>query len=246
MGCLSDTEIVELIDGRPATADRARIVAHLDDCATCRQLVGVAAHNEARPARLALAPGDAVGQRYLVRAAIGAGAMGVVYRATDPRLSRDVALKLLDPRHTPDEPISPRLLAEAHALARLSHPNVVAIHDVGTHADRVFLAMELGEETFAAWLRRAARTPPEILRLLRQAGEGLAAAHATGLIHRDFKPANIIIGFDGRAAITDFGLARSHDGAPPVLDDDAALDAASLTSTGALVGTPAYMAPEQL
>ena len=248
MGCLSDTEIVELIDGTPATAERARILAHLDDCAACRQVLGVAAHTEpdpARPARLALAPGDAVGQRYLVRQAIGAGAMGVVYRATDPRLSRDVALKLLDPRHAADASISPRLLAEAHALARLSHPNVVAIHDVGTHADRVFLAMELGEETFAAWLRRAPRTPHQILRLLRQAGEGLAAAHATGLVHRDFKPANVIIGFDGRAAITDFGLARSQDAAP-ALDDDAPLDAASLTSTGALVGTPAYMAPEQL
>jgi tRNA A-37 threonylcarbamoyl transferase component Bud32/tetratricopeptide (TPR) repeat protein len=226
--CLTDSDVVELLDGQPAPDRRARIVTHLEACAACREVVGVAAPIE--PGRLAIAAGDEIGGRYVVREAIGAGAMGVVYRATDPRLSRDVAVKLLDPRRGAPA----RLLAEAHALARLAHPNVVAIHDVGTHAERIFLAMELGRETLASWLRTP-RTPREILRLLAQAGEGLAAAHATGLVHRDVKPANIIIGHDGRASITDFGLARSQDAIAYASQDDPVL-----------VGTPAYMAPEQL
>src|SRR5205085_3133038 len=125
------------------------------------------------------------------------------------------------------------------------HPNVIAVHDVGEWHEHVFIAMELVDGgTLRQWLRRADRSRREILEVFRQAGRGLAAAHAAGLVHRDFKPDNVLVGSDGRVRVTDFGLARdlgsrspeAAGGSPPL----------HLTAAGALVGTPAYMAPEQL
>jgi tetratricopeptide (TPR) repeat protein len=149
--------------------------------------------------------------------------MGVVYAAYDPQLHRRVALKLL--RGASDE----RLLREARLMAKLAHPNVATVHDVGVFEDRVFLAMEFVEGgTLRTWGMQAGRPLREILDVVLQAAEGLAAAHRAGLVHRDLKPDNVLVGADGRVRITDFGLAAS-DG----------------EDVEAPAGTPAYMAPEQ-
>ena len=162
--------------------------------------------------------------RYALIDRAGAGGMGVVWSAWDPELGRAVALKLAS---SGDAAARGRARDEGRALARLSHPNVVPIYDVLEHGDRVFLVMELVKgET----LRAAAKTQtaPQIVRSYRQAAEGLAAAHHAGLVHRDFKPDNAILGADGRVRVLDFGLAQ-----------------AVAESDGSIAGTPRYMAPEQ-
>lgn len=190
-----------------------------------------------------LAIGDRLG-RYEVVARLGAGAMGVVYRARDPRLDRDVAIKLLPSGARGSRAGRARLEREAQALAKLAHPNVVAIHDVGVHDEQVFVAMELVEgQTLRDWMSEG-RPWRAVLAVFLAAGDGLAAAHAAGLIHRDIKPDNIMVGADGRARVMDFGLARAEVRAVEALDVAAGLG--EVTQAGALVGTPAYMAPEQL
>jgi len=189
--------------------------------------------------------GEVIG-RYVVLTRLGAGGMGVVYAAYDPELDRKVALKLLrDPRGGAEARV--RLVREAQAMAQLAHPNVVAVHDVGTVDDRVYVAMEfVAGETLTSWLGRSRRSWREILRMILAAGDGLQAAHAAGLIHRDFKPDNVMVGDDGRARVMDFGLARADQAAG--VGDARASDRAvsdALTQAGALMGTPRYMAPEQ-
>lgn len=206
--------------------------------------------------RTAITRGTTI-SRYLVVGRIGAGAMGVVYSAYDPELDRKLAVKLLkqDPHRPASRESKLRLLREAQALARLSHPNIIAVFDTGTHGEDVFIAMEFVQgETLTAWLRASQRRPATILQAYLAAGEGLAAAHAAGLIHRDFKPDNVLIGEDGRVRVADFGLARPVDAGvstQPNPDDITmarpAADAlgAGITQAGSIVGTPAYMAPEQ-
>jgi tetratricopeptide (TPR) repeat protein len=198
--------------------------------------------------------------RYVVLSRVGAGGMGVVFGAYDPELDRKVAIKLLrsapgasGPKELADQ--RSRLLREAQAMAKLSHPNVITVHDVGTFEGQVFVAMEfIDGGTLSMWLREKQRSWREVLPVLLAAGRGLAAAHAAGLVHRDFKPDNVLMGRDGRVLVTDFGLARpaagktdnfAQVGAPGSMPGTRALGLA-LTQTGALVGTPAYMAPEQL
>jgi tetratricopeptide (TPR) repeat protein len=189
--------------------------------------------------------------------------MGMVYAAYDSVLDRKVALKLLppgDPEGGPDVSSGrARLLREAQAMARLSHPNVVAIYDVHQYDSQVFMAMELVDgQTLLQWEREKPRTWRELLAAFLEAGRGLAAAHAAGLVHRDFKPTNVLVGKDGRVRVTDFGLARTHDAPPEPVAEDAAPSTPStspvkshslleleLTQKGAVLGTPAYMAPEQ-
>jgi tetratricopeptide (TPR) repeat protein len=200
-------------------------------------------------------PGTRLG-RYLLLERIGEGGMGVVYAAYDPELDRRVALKLLHGKRGQTEGAQSRLLREAQAIARISHPNVVSIFDVGTVGGRIFLAMEMVEgSTLDEWLLAAPRERDEILHVFQEAGRGLAAAHAAGLVHRDFKPENVLIARDGRVRVSDFGLARvanptseaawveegasGHKLAPNLLE-------AAVTQVGSVVGTPAYMAPEQL
>jgi serine/threonine protein kinase/formylglycine-generating enzyme required for sulfatase activity len=213
-----------------------------------------------------LAKGDTVG-RYLVLERLGEGAMGVVYAAYDPELDRKIALKLLRPHSgTGDrERRQARLVREAKAIAKLSHPNVVGIFDVGVHEGQVFLAMEfLGGGTLRDWVAAKKRPWREVVAMFIEVGKGLAGAHAEGLIHRDFKPDNVLLDKAGKPKVVDFGLVRlavaaieaSNTGSNEELDMDMALaetaiptsapiGGAALTKTGALAGTPAYMAPEQ-
>ncbi|MFL6260589.1 MAG: protein kinase domain-containing protein [Thermoanaerobaculia bacterium] len=205
------------------------------------------------PAADALDRGATVG-RYVVLDRIGAGGMGVVYAAYDPELDRRVAVKLLRPDRFSSEAGRLRLLREAQALARLTHPNVVAVYDAGTFGERVFVAMELVEgETLRQWLRAEPRSWREVLDRFLPAGRGLAAAHAAGLVHRDFKPENVLLGKDGRVRVVDFGLAKALADAaeePPAGGEEAEESGGALltplTEWGVVLGTPAYMAPEQL
>ncbi|MEZ4450222.1 MAG: protein kinase [Nannocystaceae bacterium] len=192
------------------------------------------------------APPTIIG-RYRVIRRLGVGAMGVVYAARDQALGRLVAVKVLH-GHLDREGGEPRarLLREARALARLSHPNVVAVHEVGTHEGQVFLAMEyVAGPTLGAWIREARPPWRAIVQVFVQAGRGLQAAHAAGLVHRDFKPDNVLVDRTGRARVLDFGLVRPEEGraAPITADGD---ELGPLTRSGAIVGTPAYMSPEQL
>ncbi|MEM6990824.1 MAG: tetratricopeptide repeat protein [Myxococcota bacterium] len=204
---------------------------------------------------VALEPGDEVG-RYRIRERIGSGGMGVVYAADDPRLDRQVAVKLLRPspgNDTTRAEARGRLLREAQAMAQLAHPNVLPVYDVGTLGERVFVAMEyVRGETLSQFLER--HPPPgAIVQTLLAAGRGLAAAHAAGIVHRDFKPSNILVSGTGQVHVMDFGLARSISDrsqefashpelTTEQLSDDLGDD---LTRTGIVMGTPAYMAPEQ-
>jgi hypothetical protein len=193
------------------------------------------------------APIDQVARYRIVRR-LGAGGMGVVYVAHDPELNRDVALKLVHP-HRRDLTTQARLVAEAQAMARLQHPNVIAVHDVGMVDGRVFVTMDLIEGGSLAGWADGSRSWQEVVAIASAAGRGLAAAHAAGIVHRDFKPDNVLRARDGRVLVTDFGIARlagddGDDGA-----DGGAADTATalrLTQTGSVIGTPAYMAPEQL
>ncbi len=150
--------------------------------------------------------------RYRLERELGAGGMGVVYAAFDPDFERRVALKVLLGANNSDA--QQRLLREARAMARLSHANVVVVHEVGTATGRDYVAMELIDGgTLAEWLRAARRRPAEIIDAFIAAGRGLAAAHAAELVHRDFKPHNVLCSRDGRILVTDFGLARSTESA---------------------------------
>ena len=171
---------------------------------------------------------------YRVIAQIGAGGMGVVYRAHDGRLQRDVALKLL-PRHLKiDENICQRFIAEARAASRLDHPNICVIYDIGeTPGGQMYMAMPYYTgETLAQRIAHAPLSVQDALAIVIQVAEGLAAAHAKGIIHRDIKPANVMLTEGGGVKILDFGVAK--------------IDGINLTSTGLSIGTIAYMAPEQL
>src|SRR5580704_17289241 len=159
-------------------------------------------------AAFALSTGAQVG-RYVIVDRLGAGGMGTVYVAYDAQLARRVAIKVLRPDRK-EEDSHARMLREAQAMARLTHPNVLAVHDVGAYGDDVFIAMEYVEgRTLKAWMREP-HTWREALAILKAAGRGLAAAHAAGLVHRDFKPENVLLGNDGRVVVADFGIARAQ------------------------------------
>jgi tRNA A-37 threonylcarbamoyl transferase component Bud32 len=245
MTCPSDEELRELLDGQLDDRTIATVGAHVSTCPRCRSR-GIAADGEG------WGPGQLVG-RYVLLRPIGRGAAGVVYEAADPMLGRKVAIKLLrTDLHfgTHQAELQARLLREAQALARLAHPNVVAIHDVGQTERGLFIAMErIYGETLGQWLRRP-RAWQEALDVYLEAGRGLAAAHASGVIHRDFKPENVLIEENRRVCVTDFGVARvasepASRRMTPWEAPDAGPASGSLTRTGATLGTPSYMAPEQ-
>ena len=187
--------------------------------------------------------------RYRVLARLGAGGMGVVWAALDPALDRRVAVKVLPSRAGASrDHLEVRLRREAQALARLEHPNVIAVYDVGVAADSVFVAMQLVDGvTLDAYVAREHATPAAIAALFVQACRGLAAAHAAGIVHRDVKPSNLLVDGAGRVFVGDFGLARGAgaDDAIASAPADASLLDTELTRAGAVLGTPLYMAPEQ-
>ncbi len=265
-----------MIARRLPDARRAEIAEHADECDACRSLLvelirGTAVCEEEpgssddpataetvdsgqrhRTGLVELQPGDRI-DRYIIEGTLGAGGMGVVYAARDPELDRPVALKLLHPRAAASH-AEARLLREAQAVARISHPNVIAVHDIGTAGDDTkvagqgFITMELVDGwTLREWLAEVPRTWREILVPFLAALRGLAAAHAAGLIHRDIKPDNILIGRDGRVRVTDFGMARAIEDVTAAVDTTASRSPllVGLTQTGTTLGTPAYMAPEQ-
>jgi tetratricopeptide (TPR) repeat protein/predicted Ser/Thr protein kinase len=194
--------------------------------------------------------------RYLIGMRIGFGGMGVVYRAYDPRLDRKVALKLLRSEVSQGQRgdrLRTRMESEARALARLAHPNVVTVYDVGVTHSSVFVAMEhVDGLTVKQWLVKEKQKWREILAVFLQAGRGLAAAHEAGVVHRDFKPSNVMIGRDGRVRVLDFGIAvtrqqRAEESAPDAASqdqDDKAPLADRQEAEGHAIGTPAYIAPE--
>jgi tetratricopeptide (TPR) repeat protein len=261
--CPDENELLEWEQERLSAEAMARLEAHLDGCAACCAVVAglrsegaLSAEGLESLAPLGPAgtpgPGARVG-RYVLLRRVGEGGMGVVFAAYDPDLDREVALKLLKPGTVADAEARGRLVREAQALARLSHPNVVIVHDVGLDGDTVFLAMELVRgRTLRHWLAEAPRPWREVLSRFLQAGQGLAAAHTVGLVHRDFKPDNVLLGDDGQVRVTDFGLARAVP-APLAPPEPGAGDGPPRKSpprggdtlSGVRLGTPAYMSPEQ-
>ncbi len=201
-------------------------------------------------------PGTKIG-RFMVVERLGQGGMGTVYAAYDADLDRKIAVKLLradslaeHERHRARN----RLLREARAMARLADPNVLTIHEVGTFTDQVFIAMEFAAGgTIRQWHERGQPSWREVVERFIAAGRGLAAAHAAGMVHRDFKPDNILIGSDGQVKVADFGLVSTVAVQTSFANESASLRlrpstplSVSLTHTGTLLGTPTYMAPEQL
>ncbi len=262
MGCLDENVVQGFVEGRLGPDELRRVDEHLDGCAGCRMLAAEMVRRTAPTsgetvtldALSGLQRGSTLDRFHIVQK-LGAGAMGVVYTAYDPILDRRCAIKVLRPElgigvlgMAPGE----RLVREARALARLNHPNVVAVHEIGSAGSQSFVVMELVEgETLTRWLARERRPWREVLRCFIAAGRGLAAAHSLGLVHRDFKPDNVLVGRDGRVRVSDFGLARLGGSSLETLreasDPESKVSAeVTLTRTGALLGSPAYMAPEVL
>ncbi len=282
MSHLDEDQLFRFVLGQLTTADADAVQAHLAACAECQHrkdnlsslvfastLTPAPAPPGSKPPEPAITKPDAPGSRaatppvttqgasfgrYHLLERLGAGGMGEVYAAFDPQLDRRVALKLLRAGALSASEGKARLVREAQAMARLQHPNVATVHDVGAVDEHVFVAMEFVEgETLGEWLR-GDRSWEEVLDVFVQAGAGLAAAHHAGLVHRDFKPDNVLIGKDGRPRVVDFGLARQSTSSPPagvrpgeVPESEAESPLNTrLTRDGAVMGTPGYMAPEQL
>lgn len=264
--CATENELLEYAEGLLDAPARSWVEEHLDTCLDCSEALAEfwrrtgsapAGGEEAAPGSSlydALVDGSAYGYRfgrYVLLERLGEGAMGIVYTAHDPKLARTVALKLVRPAVDRGEARA-RLLREAQVAARLKHANVVTVHEAGEAAGLAYIALEYVKgETVRAWMRTPGRPRPwrEVLRVFLQAGEGLAAAHRAGVVHRDFKPANILLDEEGRARVADFGLAigareTSEEETLQGLGCDESHDM-RMTRTGALLGTPLYMAPEQ-
>lgn len=226
--CLDERALAGLVEGTLAAPEKRAALAHVEGCEPCRRALSLAL----RVAPEAATHAPATEDRYEVREVLGEGAMGRVYAGFDHVLRRRVALKWLTA--TGKE----LAIAEARALARLSHPNVVQVYDVARIGQDDVIAMELVEgPTLRSWLREKPRARAEVVARFRECARGLAAAHRAGLVHRDFKPANVLLGADGAARVVDFGLSRAA-------EQPRRADGAGTATTSA--GTPRYMAPEVL
>ncbi|HXU60777.1 MAG TPA: protein kinase [Polyangia bacterium] len=255
--CLGEDSVLAFVDGTLPHAGRAAVEEHLDGCPLCMDLVTWAAaevRDETRPVSQPCPPPAAILQRgtrvarYVILSAAGRGGMGEVYAAYHPDLDRRIALKIVQDRGSDTSEAGKRMLREARAIARLSHPNVVTVHDAGALDDRLYIAMEFVDgPTVHDWLRSQRRSWKQVLNVFLAAGRGLAAAHSANIVHRDFKPQNLLIGPDGVVRVTDFGLAQVRPNErelAALVGETQAVDVLT-TAAGTLLGTPAYMAPEQ-
>ena len=261
VGCPSEQSLVEFVEHVLDEARWEQVELHLDGCIRCQTAVaGLAIEDDDEPG--SSEPGEVVyGDRYRVEDTLGAGAMGIVYAAHDRELDRRVALKVLQRRVGFEElggtrssgdataadgaRALERARREARALAQLNHPNVVEVFDVGPCDEGLFIAMELvAGTTLRKWLNERARTWPEILAVFLDAARALAAAHEAGIVHRDFKPDNMMVA-NGVTKVLDFGLARAEK-EEDVTHGGSSLDVSErrLTRTGIVMGTPRYLAPE--
>ncbi|MBL8914000.1 MAG: protein kinase [Archangium sp.] len=247
--CPDDNALSALAGGTLSPERAAELRAHVEGCDDCRVVLGALASSGVAPVSDLPTPGSKVG-RYQVLSRLGAGAMGVVFLAFDPQLERRVALKFVDAVSPPNAVAPGGFVDEARSLARLSHPNVVQVHEVFTHGAFGVIAMEFVEgENLRQWLA-AGRSLSEKQKVLRQAALGLSAAHASNIVHRDLKPENVLVGRDGRVRVSDFGLSRQSPSGPKPPGATAlggetsggVVDPARTTTL--LAGTPAYMAPE--
>jgi len=247
MSCPPPDRVLDYLARRIDARERDAIEQHVDGCAACRQLLVELARTDLDDV-VARAPIDdpKTIARYRVDARLGEGGMGTVYAAYDPQLDRRVAIKLVHPELVMRGGVE-RLLREGRALARLAHPNVVAVFDAGTDGDRVYVAMELVEgETLASWLRAAPRSWRDIVGKFVAAGRGIAAAHRAGIVHRDVKPENVLVARDGRPKVADFGLAGHSEPVPAQLSPSELTEPTQrLTQPGMVMGTPLFMSPEQ-
>lgn len=266
--CLDPEDFDLVLRGGLSPASRDAFDRHLAACAECRIVLSTLAKLDAGSgdtlAPTPAAPADdntttdrprsgTQVSRYTVLDYLGAGGMGVVYCAHDPELARKVALKVLrsDLADSDRRGFQDRLRGEAQVMAQMVHPNVVTVYDVGTWEGQVFIAMELVEgQNLSQWLAQARRSWEQVVAMFLLAGRGLMAAHAAGIVHRDFKPANVLLGKDGRVLVSDFGLAAiaavsAAASAPPDHAEEATAKS-SRSLTGSLAGTPYYMAPEQI
>jgi serine/threonine protein kinase len=182
---------------------------------------------------------------YEIRSLLGAGGMGEVWRVHDSRLDRDVALKVLPAATLADETARSRLVREARLASKLNHPHICTIHDVGEAEGQTFIAMELIEgQSLSARVADGPLPIEQVLRYGQQMADALSHAHARGVVHRDFKSANVVVTPDGQVKVLDFGLAKRLSGEE--LADATTVSRHSLTAPGVVAGTLAYMAPEQL
>ena len=239
--CPPDEMFARLIEGTLAGDRLRQLEAHCDACVACGHAMAELART-ITPAR-----GDWLGERYRILEPLAAGGMGVVDTAFDTKLQRKVAIKRL--REAAGGPTGERrrkrFLREAQMLASLSHPNVLTVHDVGEIEREIYVVMELVDGwPMSRWISEAQPRPGwrQIVDMYLQVGRGLSAAHQLGVVHRDVKPENIFVGRSGRVLIGDFGLAGLTDAR--AASTDAADEHSGLTQTGAVLGTPAYMAPE--
>ena len=238
--CPSEDQLVRMVEGALGQDSLSMVEQHVDTCEACAAVLaglGALEHSQVR---------RTLG-RYQLDRRIAAGGMGEVWAAWDPQLRRELAIKFVRPDRADDGRERDRLLREARALARLTHPNVLAVHDVGEIDGEVFLVTELVAGDTLATRGGPTSDWRALVRLYAQAARGLAAAHSAGLVHRDVKPANLLLGADGRVRVADFGLAvRSNTPSPVAPTEMPSAGASSvITAAGHIAGTPAYMAPEQ-
>ncbi len=277
MACVNEQTVQDLVLGRLQGQALDGVERHVAECSSCAELIAAAARRtgseyprDVNPrsllspaAKPSITVGTVVG-RFVVVDFLGAGGMGEVYAAYDPNLERKVAIKFLRREflgRDKQEIAAERMRREARLVAKLSHPNVVTVYEIDVFAERLFIAMEyIDGQSVAEWLKAEPRTVRDIVRVFLAAGAGLASAHAAGVIHRDFKPHNVMIAKGGDVRVMDFGLAHldtdidssgeiapsnvTGDGGATAGESDAQREA-RLTRTGTLLGTPAYMAPEQ-
>jgi tetratricopeptide (TPR) repeat protein len=280
MACVNEQTVQDLVLGRLQGGELDGVERHVAECSSCAELIAeVAGRTGSRSPRAEVArprmslvskPSIGVGTvvgRFVVVDFLGAGGMGEVYAAYDPNLERKVAIKFLRAEFLgpgKQEVAAERMRREARLVAKLSHPNVVTVYEIDVFEDRLFIAMEYVDgQSAAEWLKAERRAARDVVRVFLAAGAGLAAAHAAGVIHRDFKPHNVMLTAAGEVRVMDFGLAQldAETEAPPGRPSEAPLAIAAgaappsessaerearLTRTGTLLGTPAYMAPEQL